>query len=339
MQNPIIAAILLCPNLKTMRRGIPATLIVIFIVSSCAYSQSAQRNRLITLKRTIEQHHYSPRPVNDSFSVALFDRFIDHLNNHIDSVELSDAQQNRLNVYRLQLDNELNGGPWHFLDSVTEYYKTALVKADKGAGVTHRGIRRALDYPRGYKEYVANMYAEVFANCFDPHTEYMPKEEKEAFESELSTEGYYFGFSLEQNEANQVLIARVMPGSPAWKSGDLNSGDVIVSIGWEGKPPLMMAETAPEEVSQMLAIPGNQKLALTVRKANGIQKTTLLAKEKMDNEDNNVRGFVLKGAKNIGYIYLPDFYTRQQGTGGSSANDVAKAIIKLKKRQHRRTYS
>ena len=125
LQNPIIAAILLCPNLKTMRRGILATLIVTFIVSSCAYSQSAFRNRLISLKRTIEQHHYSPRPVNDSFSVALFDRFISHLNNHIDSVELSDAQQNRLNVYRLQLDNELNGGSWHFLDSVTEYYKTA----------------------------------------------------------------------------------------------------------------------------------------------------------------------------------------------------------------------
>jgi carboxyl-terminal processing protease len=314
-----------------MRRGILAILIVTFIISSCAYSQADFKSRLITLKRTIELNHYSPRPVNDSFSVALFNRFVKHLNSHIDSVELSDAQQKRLSTYQLQLDDELNGRGWQFLDTITEYYRSALIKADKGSGATHRSIRRALDYPRGYKEYVANIYAEVIANCFDPHTEFMPKEEKEAFESELSTQGYYFGFALEKNDSNQVQIARVMPGSPAWKSGDLNTGDVIVSIGWEGKTPLMMNETRPEEVSQMLAIPGNQKLALTVRKANGIHKTTFLTKEKMDNEDNNVRGFVLKGTKTIGYIYLPDFYTRQQGSGGSSANDVAKAIIKLKK--------
>src|SRR5688500_13711472 len=97
------------PNPQTMHRGIPATLLITIALSSCAYSQSSFRSRLITLKRTIELNHYSPRPINDSFSVALFDRFVMHLNNHIDSVKLSDVQQKGLNAYRLQLDDELNG--------------------------------------------------------------------------------------------------------------------------------------------------------------------------------------------------------------------------------------
>jgi len=57
-----------------------------------------------------------------------------------------------------------------------------------------------------------------------------------------------------------------------------------------------------------------------------------LRKEKIDNEDNIVKSFVLKGDKTIGYIFLPAFYTEWENeTGSSCANDVAKEIIKLKR--------
>jgi len=41
----------------------------------------------------------------------------------------------------------------------------------------------------------------------------------------------------------------------------------------------------------------------------------------------------LKGEKKIGYILLPGFYTEWENESGSScANDVAKEIVKLKKK-------
>src|SRR5437762_8924227 len=58
----------------------------------------------------------------------------------------------------------------------------------------------------------------------------------------------------------------------------------------------------------------------------------MLAKEKIETEDDIVKGYVLNGEKKIGYISLPDFYTIWEDESGSGcANDVAKEIVKLKK--------
>lgn len=57
-----------------------------------------------------------------------------------------------------------------------------------------------------------------------------------------------------------------------------------------------------------------------------------LKKEKAENEENIVKGFVMNGEKKIGYILLPGFYTEWENeTGSGCANDIAKEIIRLKK--------
>lgn len=303
-------------------RGVLSSAICILLLSSIVRSQHpSTRSRILVLKRTIEQKHYAPTPVNDSFSVHLFNRFIGNLNEEFTYLDAKDIQS--LSRFKTLLDNELNGNGWQFLDTITKIYKSALLKS-KSEG------KAALEHPAGFEQYMASLYGDAIANLFDPHTEYMPKEEKEEFESSLSTEGSFFGFALEENDDDQLEITRIMPGSPAWKTGELNAGDVIVSAGWEGKTPVDITDGA-EELHKMLSVPGDQKLVVKVRKANGVVTTTSLSREKMENEENNVRAYVLKGTKNIGYIYLPDFYTAMGGTGGSCANDVAKAVVKLKK--------
>jgi carboxyl-terminal processing protease len=306
-------------------RGVLSFIICILFFSATARSQSsATRSRMLILKRTIEQKHYSPTPVNDSFSVHLYERFIQRLNEDFTYLDIKELQN--LTRFRTVLDDELNGNGWQFLDTITKVYKAALIKQKS----TQPEVTSILERPSGYEQYIASLYGDVLANLFDPHTEYMPKEEKEEFESSLSTQGSFFGFALEENDSDQLEITRIMPGSPAWKTGELNAGDVIVSAGWEGKTPVDIKDGA-EELYKMLSVPGDQKLVVKVRKANGVETTTSLSREKMENEENNVRAYVLKGTKNIGYIYLPDFYTAMGGTGGSSANDVAKAVVKLKK--------
>jgi carboxyl-terminal processing protease len=59
-------------------------------------------------------------------------------------------------------------------------------------------------------------------------------------------------------------------------------------------------------------------------------KTVALLKEKIREEENVVKSFILKGDKKIGYISLPGFYTEWESrTGQGCANDVAKEIVKL----------
>ena len=281
-----------------------------------AQTSETIRKQVLTLNRTIQLNHYNPRPVDDAFSAQLYDRFMALIDEHQEYFTSSDLKT--LSAYRLTLDDELNGNGWEFLDKLMPLYVAAL-----------QG--KTLNDPSGYENYVASVYCDVIANLFDPHTEYMPLEEKQDFETSLGKEGYFFGFTLEENDNGDTEIGRLVPGSPAWKCGDLNKGDVVTSIGWEGKEAVDVSGLPASEIAELMESADTAKLHLTVKKQDGIQKTISLTRAKLDNVENNVRGFVLKGNISVGYIYLPDFYTAYETGYGSCANDVAKEIVKLKK--------
>jgi carboxyl-terminal processing protease len=85
-------------------------------------------------------------------------------------------------------------------------------------------------------------------------------------------------------------------------------------------------------VYEVLDQSSHDRMVFKFRKADGTTVIVLLRKEKIENEENIVKGFILRGEKKIGYILLPGFYTEWGNESGSGcANDVAKAIIRLKK--------
>jgi carboxyl-terminal processing protease len=196
-----------------------------------------------------------------------------------------------------------------------------------------RQLRSTLQTAEGFDSYVQSIYLDVIASCFDPHTNYFPETEKQKFESALSKDGYYFGFVVGENEKGEASILHLEPGGPAWKTGELNKGDVFLQMKWEGKDPIDLVGAEASEISSLLDVSTNGLLELTVKKVNGQVKSVQLRKEKMDGADEDiVKSFLLNGARKIGYISLPGFYTEWENEGGSScANDVAKEIVKLKK--------
>jgi carboxyl-terminal processing protease len=301
----------------------------------CAQTSETIHKQVLTLKRTIELNHYQPRPIDDYFSKQLYDRFMKQIDEDDRYFTASELQQ--LAGYRNTLDDELNGNGWNFLNTLLPIYKAALQKADTIASPSkddrevQRVARKTLHHPSGFENYVASLYCDAIANLFDPHTEYMPLEEKQDFETSLDKKGYYFGFSLEENDNGGAQIGRLVPGSPAWKCGDLNKGDVVTRIAWKGKQPVDVSGLRASEISELLNSADTAELHLTVKKQDGIEKTVALTRAKIDNEENNVRGYLLKGNIPVGYIYLPDFYTAHESSSGSCANDVAKEIVKLKK--------
>ena len=173
-----------------------------------------------------------------------------------------------------------------------------------------RDIKKMLEHPSGYENYIVSIYSDLLATSFDPHTEYMPPTEVESFESHLNTEGYYFGISVIENEKGQIELSGIMPGSPAWNSGELNKGDILLGLKWEGKPGIELNGATREEVSDILDLSNQGRMEFTIRKPDGIIRKVSLTKEKIRNDDNAVKGFVLKGSTKVGYIYLPGFYTQ-----------------------------
>ncbi|HLG41633.1 MAG TPA: carboxy terminal-processing peptidase [Chitinophagaceae bacterium] len=370
---------------------------------------SSQQQKAFLVKRMIELNHYSPRAVDDSFSVSLFKTMI----NTVDPKRLlfTASEYKSLSDYHLKLDDELTGKGWVFLDLFTSLYKEAVSRADSIIGIIinkppdftfnetiitssqktynfaanfnelanrwtrylklmileniyamneddstgkalskeefmklepesrtkvgsaeKRKLKKASDNTADINAFLLEVYLNSVATCFDPHTNYFSQEGKEMLQSALSSEGLSFGLEFDENENGKIIINHLAPGGPAWKSGELNKGDELLQLNWEGKEPEDIPGMSVEDIYEMLEQPEKDRLVVKVKKANGAIKTVALRKEKISNEENIVRSCVLKGEKKIGYILLPGFYTDwDTETGSGCANDVAKEVIKLKR--------
>jgi carboxyl-terminal processing protease len=190
----------------------------------------------------------------------------------------------------------------------------------------------------GYmEEFISNLFCKVLANCYDPHTVFLPQEEKERFDEAVGQTPKRFGFEMDENEDGDIVIDRLQPGSSAFKSGAINAGDKIVAIQEPGKQVVQTGNSAMLVVDSVMSEMKTDKLLVTVKKPDGTTRQVTLYKERFateEDEEDVVQGYVLKGTKNIGYISIPDFYFDWENTStgiNGCANDVAKEIIKLKK--------
>jgi len=196
-----------------------------------------------------------------------------------------------------------------------------------------RKIRRPLTYGTGFEAYVTESLDDAICKAYDPHSDYFTNSEKENFEGLVSGQGYLFGFDIEENDNEEVSISHLMPGSSAWRCGQLNKGDVIVSLRWAGQDPMDMLGADAGDVSRLLDDQNHKDLELGVRKADGTVKKVWLERQKIEVEDDFVKSYVLDGGDTrVGYIVLPGFYTESESKNGKScANDVAREVVKLQK--------
>jgi carboxyl-terminal processing protease len=197
-----------------------------------------------------------------------------------------------------------------------------------------RSINRVLQSPGGLQKILGDEYCKSIAQCYDPHTEYLPSTQKEKLETELGDREIGLGFSLKTDGKGNAFINDLKPGSPAYKSGQINRGDKIISIQWEGNGIIDLTGATVKEITDAINTSNYGKIIISLKKADGSKRNVTLSKEKIeeDLEENKVKSFLLKGDKAIGYISLPAFYEdweNEKGINGC-ANDVAKEIIKLK---------
>ncbi|HEX6223224.1 MAG TPA: carboxy terminal-processing peptidase [Chryseolinea sp.] len=195
-----------------------------------------------------------------------------------------------------------------------------------------RMIHRILNHSSGFDNHVATQFLQSISLTFDPHSSYLSLSQMENFMASLSTEGYYFGISVDENDRGEIVITQLTPGGPAWKSGQVHAGDVIEQIRWEGSEWVEVDGMTRDEFDNLLGESIRNSVEFSLKETGGVEKTVRLRKEKMSAEENRVKSFILQGEKKIGYVSLPGFYTDWGDEEGSRcANDVAKEILKLKK--------
>lgn len=221
-------------------------------------------------------------------------------------------------------------------DSVisSDFFETHIMQAVSYVKKrTLRPIAKLLNDPARFNNEVSTAFLQAIANVHDPHSEFFSNHAYDDFIASLSTEDYYFGFSLDEDDKGNVMISGLAPGGPAWKSGDLHVSDVLLGIQMEGEEAVDLSGMNIEDVNEVFGGQDTDEMKMIVRGVDGQEKQINLRRERLAQEENVVQSFILNGEVKTGYIYLPDFYTRwgDDDAGGRSANDVAKEIIRLKK--------
>lgn len=176
-----------------------------------------------------------------------------------------------------------------------------------------------------------NEFVNTITSCMDPHTTFFPPLEKRSFDEQMSGRFYGIGASLRQEDGN-IKIMSLVTGSPAWKSGEVQVGDVIIKVGQGAAEPQDMLGFDTEDAVKIIRGEKGTEVRLTLRKTDGSTKVVSLIRDEIVLDDTFARSAIVnEGTRKIGYIYLPEFYADwERPNGAKSAEDVAREIQKLK---------
>ncbi|MBM3436653.1 MAG: tail-specific protease, partial [Bacteroidetes bacterium] len=183
------------------------------------------------------------------------------------------------------------------------------------------------------KEDRLNLYINSIVNVFDPHTEYFPPKDKENFDIRFSGQLEGIGAQLTQKNA-YIEVNHIVPGSPSWKDGELEVGDIILKVAQGDEAFVDVVDMRLDDAVQLIRGKKGTKVRLTIKKIDGTIKELALIRDVVVLEDTYAKSAVITDPaldKKYGYIKLPSFYVDFGNANGRNCfEDVKKEIEKLK---------
>jgi len=176
-----------------------------------------------------------------------------------------------------------------------------------------------------------NLFVNAITTTMDPHTEFFPPVDKRYFDEEMSGRFFGIGASLQYDEGN-IKVSSILTGSPAWKSGELQQGDVIQKVGQGKEESVDLTGFVVTDAVKLIRGKKGTEVKLTVKKTDGTLKVVSLIRDQIVQDETFARSAIVKNANSkIGYIFLPEFYADFENPNGNrSYTDVAKEVAKLK---------
>ena len=183
----------------------------------------------------------------------------------------------------------------------------------------------------GIEDFVKNQFLDALLNVQDPNSTYFNSTEKQNFEREISNIEYTYGIITKKSKTGSILIAHIIPGSPAHKNGIIAENDEILSLKSDENT-LEINCISNESVMSYLNAPKNKSIELQVKQEDGSLKSITLSKSKISVERNTIEGYIINNDNKLGYIKIPSFYTDTETFSGNGvSNDVANELYKLNK--------
>ncbi len=193
---------------------------------------------------------------------------------------------------------------------------------------------------RLHQETLQDHYDRFFnaiARAFDPHTNYLPPNQREDFDIQMRGNLEGVG-ALLREENGFIKIVSIIPGSPAAKQGMLQAEDILLQVAEKGADPVELTDMRSSDAVRLIRGPKGTEVLLTVKKPDGTKKVVPIVRDVVQIEDTFVKDTVIDapdGGK-IGYILVPSFYrdfekTKSDEVARNATDDTRKAIDNLKK--------
>jgi carboxyl-terminal processing protease len=175
-----------------------------------------------------------------------------------------------------------------------------------------------------------SLFINAITNAMDPHTDYFMPVEKRSWDENLTGKFYGIG-ALIGEENGYVKIATVTQGGPAWKTGEVNDGDLILKIAQANEEPIDVAGYDIPEAIKLIRGNKGSTVTITFKKTDGTIKVVPIVREELKIDETFAKSAIIdEGNQKTGYLYLPKFYTSFGTENGRSCYlDVANELKKL----------
>lgn len=177
------------------------------------------------------------------------------------------------------------------------------------------------------------VFINSIVNVYGPHTGFFPPKDKENFDISMSGQLEGIGAQLREKDG-YIKVENIVPGSPSYRQGELEEGDLIIKVAQEGEEPVDVTDMRLDDAVKLIRGKKGTVVTLTVKKINGSIQDIAITRDIVLLEETYAKSVIVEnelGAK-IGYIKLPKFYADFNRNGGrASAEDVRIELEKLKK--------
>lgn len=191
------------------------------------------------------------------------------------------------------------------------------------------------------RDSVLQLYLNALAHVYDPHSDYLGREEMQSFSIAMNLSLFGVGATL-QAEDGYCKIRELMPGGPAARSGLLHPGDRIVAVAQDGKEPVDVVDLPLPQAVEMIRGPKGSTVRLTLIPAgadDSTRKSISLVRDEIKLEDQRAKARIVElprsngETRRVGVIELPSFYASMDGAKGgqreSATADMARLLRKL----------
>src|SRR4051812_31634742 len=127
----------------------------------------------------------------------------------------------------------------------------------------------------------------------DPHTKFFPPVDKRYFDEEMSGRFFGIGASLQYDDGN-IKVSSILTGSPAWKSQQLQPGDVIQKVAQGKEEAVDLTGFVVTDAVKLIRGQKGTEVKLTVKKADGTIKVISLVRDQIVQDETFARSAVVK---------------------------------------------